>query len=50
MDSKPGERGWYPLPQWLLKQMMHAYRKKDRRQIRMLNDCWFFYRTKIDQT
>ncbi|HZG76348.1 MAG TPA: cortex morphogenetic protein CmpA [Paenibacillus sp.] len=37
------------MPQWLLNQMMRAYRKKDRRQIRLLNDCWFFYRTKEDQ-
>jgi len=31
------------MPQWLCNQMMRAYQKKDRRQIKMLNDCWFFY-------
>jgi hypothetical protein len=36
------------LPQWLHTQLMRAYRKKDRRKIQLLNDCWFFYRTKED--
>jgi hypothetical protein len=31
------------MPQWLCNQLMRAYLKKDRRQIKMLNDCWFFY-------
>ncbi|WP_144340831.1 cortex morphogenetic protein CmpA [Paenibacillus darwinianus] len=34
------------MPQWLCNQLMRAFEKKDRRQIRLLNDCWFFYRTK----
>ncbi|HUC92835.1 MAG TPA: cortex morphogenetic protein CmpA [Paenibacillus sp.] len=34
------------MPQWLCNQLMRAFQKKDRRQIRLLNDCWFFYRTK----
>ncbi|MFC3343481.1 cortex morphogenetic protein CmpA [Paenibacillus abyssi] len=34
------------MPQWLCNQLMRAFLKKDRRQIRLLNDCWFFYRTK----
>ncbi|WP_154666042.1 cortex morphogenetic protein CmpA [Paenibacillus pinihumi] len=34
------------MPQWLCNQLMRAFIKKDRRQIRLLNDCWFFYRTK----
>ncbi|MBJ6361317.1 cortex morphogenetic protein CmpA [Paenibacillus sp. GCM10012307] len=34
------------MPQWLSNQLMRAFIKKDRRQIRLLNDCWFFYRTK----
>ncbi|MWC31352.1 cortex morphogenetic protein CmpA [Paenibacillus sp. MMS18-CY102] len=34
------------MPQWLCNQLMRAYQKKDIRQIRLLNDCWFFYRTK----
>lgn len=31
------------LPKWLSNQMMRAFLKRDRRQIRLLNDCWFFY-------
>ncbi|WP_199624132.1 cortex morphogenetic protein CmpA [Paenibacillus alkalitolerans] len=38
------------MPQWLYNQLMRAYRRKDRRQIRLLNDCWFFYRTKGDHS
>lgn len=34
------------VPQWLCNQLMSAFLKKDRRQIRLLNDCWYFYRTK----
>lgn len=30
------------MPQWLCNQLMRAYQKKDIRQIRLLNDCWFF--------
>jgi hypothetical protein len=29
---------------------MSAFQKKDRRQIRLLNDCWFYYRTKPEKT
>jgi len=36
------------MPQWLSNQLMRAFQKKDRRQIRLLNDCWFYYRTKPD--
>ncbi|AEI39247.1 hypothetical protein KNP414_00644 [Paenibacillus mucilaginosus KNP414] len=25
---------------------MRAFYNKNRRQIRLLNDCWFFYRTR----
>jgi len=39
-----------PMPQWLCNQLMRAYRKKDRRQIKLLNDCWFFYRTKVSDS
>ncbi|WP_085982553.1 MULTISPECIES: cortex morphogenetic protein CmpA [Paenibacillus] len=31
------------MPNWLSNQIMHAFNKRDRRQIRLLNDCWFFY-------
>ncbi|UHA72002.1 cortex morphogenetic protein CmpA [Paenibacillus sp. 481] len=34
------------MPQWLCNQMMRAFNKKDRRQIKLLNECWFFYRSK----
>lgn len=34
------------MPQWLCNQLMRAFLKKDRRQIRLLNDCWYFYRNK----
>ncbi|MFD0715275.1 cortex morphogenetic protein CmpA [Paenibacillus sp. GCM10027626] len=34
------------MPQWLCNQLMRAFLKRDRRQIRLLNDCWYFYRTK----
>jgi hypothetical protein len=34
------------MPQWLVHQLERAFRAKDVRQIRFLNDCWFFYRTK----
>lgn len=37
------------MPQWLCNQLMRAFLKKDRRQIRLLNDCWYFYRTTQDQ-
>lgn len=31
------------MPKWLCNQIMLAFYKKDRRQVRLLNDCWFFY-------
>ncbi|RUT30679.1 cortex morphogenetic protein CmpA [Paenibacillus zeisoli] len=31
------------MPKWLCNQIMRAFHKKDRRQIRLLNECWFFY-------
>jgi hypothetical protein len=31
------------MPQWLRNQIMQAFYKKNLRQIRLLNDCWFFY-------
>jgi hypothetical protein len=34
------------MPQWLCNQLMRAFLQKDRRQIKLLNDCWYFYRTK----
>ncbi|WJH35155.1 cortex morphogenetic protein CmpA [Paenibacillus aurantius] len=34
------------MPQWLSNQLMRAFHAKNRRKIRLLNDCWFFYRTR----
>jgi hypothetical protein len=33
------------MPQWLFNQLMRAFQSKNRRQIRILNDSWFFYHT-----
>ncbi|TCZ76670.1 cortex morphogenetic protein CmpA [Paenibacillus albiflavus] len=35
------------MPQWLCNQLMRAYLTKNRKQIRLLNDSWFFYRTRL---
>jgi hypothetical protein len=35
------------MPQWLCNQLMRAFQKRDRRQICLLNDCWYFYRTNM---
>lgn len=32
------------MPQWLVNQLQRAFKLKDLRQIRVLNECWFFYR------
>ncbi|MGA8941629.1 MAG: cortex morphogenetic protein CmpA [Thermoactinomyces sp.] len=34
------------MPRWLIRQMMCAFQKKDRKQIIFLNQCWFTYRNK----
>jgi hypothetical protein len=31
------------MPNWLSKQLMQAFRKKDCNQIRFLNRCWFTF-------
>jgi hypothetical protein len=41
------KKGVVPVPQWLSNQLKRAFLKKDRRQIRLLNDCWYFYRNKL---
>ncbi len=38
------------LPQWLCNQLMRAFYNKNRRQIRLLNDCWYFYRTRKSES
>ncbi|GGE23966.1 hypothetical protein GCM10011571_27580 [Marinithermofilum abyssi] len=35
------------MPNWLKKQLMRAFNGKDRRQIRILNHCWFHYQQKL---
>ncbi|WP_096438495.1 cortex morphogenetic protein CmpA [Alteribacter populi] len=32
------------MPTWLKKQLKEAYYKKDRRRIKVLNQCWFYYK------
>ncbi|MFD0769481.1 cortex morphogenetic protein CmpA [Bacillus sp. CGMCC 1.60114] len=32
------------MPAWLRKQMRRAYYEKNRYQIKLLNECWFFYK------
>ncbi|MCF6139342.1 MULTISPECIES: cortex morphogenetic protein CmpA [Bacillales] len=34
------------MPYWFKKQLRNAYFNKDRYQIKLLNQCWFFYRKK----
>ncbi|MEF2967111.1 cortex morphogenetic protein CmpA [Paenibacillus sp. M1] len=36
------------MPKWLSNQIMRAFHKRDRRQIMLLNDCWFFYYNRRD--
>ncbi|MCM3127659.1 MULTISPECIES: cortex morphogenetic protein CmpA [unclassified Paenibacillus] len=38
------------MPQWLSNQLMRAFHKKDSRQIKLLNECWFFYRNRPGNT
>ncbi|MBO9608360.1 MAG: cortex morphogenetic protein CmpA [Paenibacillaceae bacterium] len=35
------------MPQWLCNQLRRAFLGKNRKQIRLLNDCWFFYHTRL---
>ncbi|MFT8322567.1 MAG: cortex morphogenetic protein CmpA [Bacillus sp. (in: firmicutes)] len=34
------------MPNWLQNQMKKAFYKKDRYQIKILNQCWYYYRKK----
>ncbi|WP_090750316.1 cortex morphogenetic protein CmpA [Mesobacillus persicus] len=34
------------MPVWFQNQMMRAFYQKDRYQIKLLNQCWYFYRKK----
>ncbi|TMW70187.1 cortex morphogenetic protein CmpA [Alteribacter natronophilus] len=33
------------MPGWLKKQLKEAYLNKDRRRIKVLNQCWFYYKS-----
>jgi len=35
------------MPQWLTNQLSRAFLSKDRKQIKLLNDCWFYYHQSI---
>ncbi|EGK09511.1 cortex morphogenetic protein CmpA [Kroppenstedtia eburnea] len=37
------------MPYWLRRQLQRAFLGKDRRQIRILNDCWFQYQQKNEE-
>ena len=37
-------QGGKKMPTWLQNQMQKAFYEKDRYQIKLLNQCWFFYR------
>ncbi|PKR77000.1 cortex morphogenetic protein CmpA [Halalkalibacillus sediminis] len=32
------------MPKWFMSQLRKAYQTKNLQQIKMLNQCWFFYR------
>ncbi|MED1205478.1 cortex morphogenetic protein CmpA [Heyndrickxia acidicola] len=34
------------MPTWFQNQMRRAFSEKNRYQIKLLNQCWFFYTTK----
>ncbi|WP_156314850.1 cortex morphogenetic protein CmpA [Halalkalibacter wakoensis] len=34
------------MPTWLRQQLKRAYLEKDRYQIKVLNQCWFYYKEK----
>jgi len=36
------------MPAWLCSQLQKAFRGKNVKQIRLLNDCWYFYRASLD--
>ncbi|MBL5766419.1 cortex morphogenetic protein CmpA [Heyndrickxia sporothermodurans] len=35
------------MPTWFQNQMRKAFSEKNRYQIKLLNQCWFFYQQKI---
>lgn len=49
MYIKHADEEGLPMPQWLCNQLKSAYLRKDRRQIKLLNECWFFYRDSAEE-
>ncbi|WP_155995011.1 cortex morphogenetic protein CmpA [Tuberibacillus calidus] len=37
------------MPAWFKKQLRSAYLNKDRYQIKLLNQCWFFYKNRYER-
>ncbi|MBO8157355.1 MAG: cortex morphogenetic protein CmpA [Bacillaceae bacterium] len=35
------------MPKWLKNQMKSAFRSKNLYQIKLLNQCWFFYQKRV---
>ncbi|MFB9988120.1 cortex morphogenetic protein CmpA [Bacillus benzoevorans] len=35
------------MPNWLQKQIRRAFYEKNRYQVKLLNQCWFFYRKNL---
>lgn len=36
------------MPDWLRKQLKKAFFEKEVRQIRLLNQCWYYYHRRFD--
>nr|WP_090890127.1 cortex morphogenetic protein CmpA [Evansella caseinilytica] len=32
------------MPSWLQRQLQEAYHRKDLSRVRLLNQCWFYYK------
>jgi hypothetical protein len=43
-ENKP--LGGFDMPKWLKNQIQLAFLQKDRNQIKLLNQCWFYYTEK----
>ncbi|RQW18432.1 MULTISPECIES: cortex morphogenetic protein CmpA [Shouchella] len=35
------------MPTWLQNQLKKAYSEKNRHQVKVLNQCWFYYRSTV---
>lgn len=45
-----GLKGGIAMPHWLKNQLMRAFQRGDARKVRLLNDCWYFYRAQAIHT